>query len=130
MIFFKIAYLLCLFTFLALPPATLGIWLWRRDWLERGWRKFLTVAALSISGWLLINGSLYFHSLYKWRLLAPYNSFEDMPPDVLQVAQGGPTGAAYVFALFFGWLYMPIYFCLWIPLLLPIAVAKKLFKQG
>jgi hypothetical protein len=106
---YKALSLCCIWTFLLLPPAILALRLWKRNWFE-GWRKWIVAVLLPPVGWALVNANLYVYSLYKWGLLAPYNDFREMPPDVLAVAQGGPGGAACIFGLFFGWLYLPIYF--------------------
>jgi len=105
---------LCLWSFLLSPLAFYALRAWRFKWL-RGWRLLMAFAALSPLGWGLILGCIGSYSHYKWGLVAPYDDFKEMPPDVLAVAKGGPSGAACGFALFFGWLYLPVWTLLWLP---------------
>jgi hypothetical protein len=87
-------------SFLALPVVALGV----RFFRPRAMPWWAVALLLSVAGWILINATVYF---YYDHLFQVVTSHPDPPADLVDTLNA--DGAKRVFALFFGWLYGPIY---------------------
>lgn len=104
-IIYKIIYLVSFYFFFILPPVIYTTLIFLVS-ISKKW-KILIVIVNTVGGWALVNLGLFMAYQYKMYYANLYDNFSDMPTSVQQIVNNGPTGAALVFGLFFGYLYMP-----------------------
>jgi hypothetical protein len=100
--YFKILFLGTLFTFLVLPVGLL----WKHSKNPQKFELGMAILVMMGLGWILVNATVHLYGLY---LEALVDSYRGDPPEEL-LTRFTTDGARNVFALFFGWLYGPIYF--------------------
>lgn len=105
--FCKYTAMFCGWMFLLLPVGVYVLFL-SIKWNASKKNIFLVLLLLSAGGWLLINAYFNLRFNYIMEAIAPYDSLDKMPPEILALYHICPNGAALIFALLFGWLYLPL----------------------
>ena len=116
-----ILYLICVWSFLLLPPLALVLKYVKK--IPLTWLLFFII--LPVFSWICTNGAVYFYYEHLGDVISQHG--DNCPPELLD--EWSADGAKHAVAFFFGWAYGIIYSVPWLILYLLAVEIRSLIRK-